>query len=73
VVRGVLAGLEGTLIRCGEQSKLVISVEMIQRSVSVSVAGSDVKPAYRRSNISFPLSTISLGRRPSPAELYQQS
>jgi len=54
VVRGVLAGLEGTLIRCGEQSKLVISVEMIQRSVSVSVAGSDVKPAYRALQHQFP-------------------
>ena len=46
VVRGVLAGVEGTLIRCGDQSKLVISVEMIQRSVSVSVAVSEVEPAY---------------------------
>jgi transcription antitermination factor NusG len=45
VVRGALAGVEGTLIRCGSQSKLVISVEMIQRSVSVSVAESDVEPA----------------------------
>jgi transcription antitermination factor NusG len=42
VVRGALAGVEGTLIRCGSQSKLVISVEMIQRSVSISVAESDV-------------------------------
>jgi transcription antitermination factor NusG len=47
VVRGTLAGVEGTLVRCGDQSKLVISVEMIQRSVSVSVAVSDVEPAYR--------------------------
>jgi transcription antitermination factor NusG len=46
VVRGALAGIEGTLVRCGDQSKLVISVEMIQRSVSVSVAASDVEPAY---------------------------
>jgi transcription antitermination factor NusG len=55
VVRGVLAGLEGTLIRCGERSKLVISVEMIQRSVSVSVAGSDVKPALPAVQHQFPL------------------
>jgi transcription antitermination factor NusG len=47
VVRGALAGIEGTLIRSGEQSKVVISVEMIQRSVSVSVACADVEPAYR--------------------------
>jgi transcription antitermination factor NusG len=47
IERGVLAGIEGTLIRCGEQSKLVISIEMIQRSVSVSVERSNVEPAYR--------------------------
>ena len=47
VVRGALAGVEGTLIRCGAESKLVICVEMIQRSVSVSVAVSDVEPVYR--------------------------
>jgi transcription antitermination factor NusG len=47
VVRGVLAGVEGTLIRSGADSKLVICVEMIQRSVSVSVDVSDVEPVYR--------------------------
>jgi transcription antitermination factor NusG len=46
VVRGALLGLEGTLIRSGSQSKLVLSVEMIQRSVAVSVNESDVEPAY---------------------------
>jgi transcription termination/antitermination protein NusG len=49
VVRGALAGVEGTLIRCGSQSKLVISVEMIRRAVAVSVNESDVEPAYRES------------------------
>ena len=47
VVRGSLTGVEGTLIRSGAQSKLVISVEMIQRSVAVSVSESDVEPVYR--------------------------
>jgi transcription termination/antitermination protein NusG len=46
VVRGALAGIEGTLIRSGSQSKLVISIEMIQRSVAASVAQSDVEPVY---------------------------
>jgi transcription elongation factor/antiterminator RfaH len=46
VVRGPLAGVEGTFIRNGSQSKLVISVEMIQRSVSISVAESEVEPVY---------------------------
>jgi len=43
VVRGALAGVEGTLIRSGAQSKVVISVEMIQRSVAVNVDSSDVE------------------------------
>jgi transcription antitermination factor NusG len=43
VVRGALAGVEGTFVWSGSQSKLVISVEMIQRSVAVSVAKSDVE------------------------------
>jgi len=47
VVRGALEGIEGTLIRCGSQSKLVISVEMIQRSVSIDVALSSVEPVSR--------------------------
>jgi transcription antitermination factor NusG len=46
VVRGALAGVEGTLIRSGSQSKLVISVEMIQRSVAVNVDSSDVEPCF---------------------------
>lgn len=46
VVRGALAGIEGTLIRSGSQSKLVISIEMIQRSVAASVAESDVEAIY---------------------------
>jgi transcription termination/antitermination protein NusG len=44
VVRGALAGIEGTLIRCGSQSKLVISIEMIQRSVAAIVFESDIEP-----------------------------
>jgi hypothetical protein len=47
VLRGALGGVEGMLIRSGAQSKLVISVEMIQRSVAVSVSESDVEPVYR--------------------------
>jgi transcription antitermination factor NusG len=47
VVRGALTGVEGTLIRSGSQSKLVISVEMIQRSVAVNVDSSDVEHVSR--------------------------
>jgi transcription termination/antitermination protein NusG len=55
VVRGPLAGIEGTLIRSGSQSKLVISIEMIQRSVAASVAESDVEPVYHSPTHQQPL------------------
>ena len=51
VVRGALAGVEGILSRRGAQSNLVISVEMIQRAISVSVPISDVEPVYRVSEL----------------------
>jgi transcription termination/antitermination protein NusG len=54
VVRGPLAGIEGTLIRSGSQSKLVISIEMIQRSVAASVAEFDVEPVLPRQSQSIP-------------------
>jgi transcription termination/antitermination protein NusG len=60
VVRGPLAGMEGTLIRSGSQSKLVISVEMIQRSVAVSVCESDVAP----------VSCVLTGRKPAPFAMW---
>jgi transcription antitermination factor NusG len=43
VVRGSLAGVKGVLLRRGPQSKLIISVEMIHRSVAVNVDSSDVE------------------------------
>jgi len=43
VIRGVLAGVEGTLLRTAADSKLVLSVEMIQQSIAVSVHASDVE------------------------------
>lgn len=43
VVRGALAGIEGLFIRCGARSRVVVSVEIIQRSVSVEVLACDVE------------------------------
>ena len=43
VVRGALAGVEGTLIRVHSETRLVLSVEMIQRSIAVSVSRLDVE------------------------------
>ena len=44
VVRGALAGVEGRLIRFNSASRLVISIEMIHRSLSVGISRNDVEP-----------------------------
>jgi transcription elongation factor/antiterminator RfaH len=44
IVRGPLAGIEGIFLRSGSDSKLVISIEMIQRSLAVSLRGCDIEP-----------------------------
>lgn len=46
VVRGVLAGVEGRLVR-NTTSRLAISIEMIHRSLVVSVSRQDVEPVAR--------------------------
>ena len=43
ILRGALAGVEGTLIHSDRGSKLVISIEMIQRSVAINVHGYDIE------------------------------
>lgn len=42
VVRGALSGVEGILIRANSGSRLLISIEIIHQSVSVSIAAEDV-------------------------------
>lgn len=53
IARGVLEGIEGTLVRFGSDTSLVISVEMIQQSVAVHVDSSDVEPAFCPSPVVF--------------------
>jgi transcription antitermination factor NusG len=43
VVRGALAGVEGTLSRTDSTSRLLISIEMINQSLSVNILRSDVE------------------------------
>ena len=43
VVRGALAGVEGTLVRNSSASRLLVSIEMIRQSLSVSISRSDVE------------------------------
>lgn len=44
VVRGPLRGIEGTLLRDGGEARVVVSVEMLQRSIAVEVDPTMVVP-----------------------------
>jgi transcription antitermination factor NusG len=48
VMRGLLAGVEGRLLRSNAGSSLVISVEMIHKSIAVRVAREDVELVEHR-------------------------
>lgn len=43
VVRGALAGVEGTLVRANSESRLIISIDMIRQSLAVSISPGDVE------------------------------
>jgi transcription antitermination factor NusG len=45
VMRGPLSGVEGTLVRSQDDFKLLISVQMIQQSIAITIHASDVRPA----------------------------
>lgn len=44
VTRGPLAGVEGTFVRAGGRSRILISVQLIQQAVAVEVEEADVEP-----------------------------
>ena len=48
---GPLAGLEGTLLRWKEGLRLVVSIDMLMRSVAVEVSAEDVEPCYRSTRL----------------------
>jgi len=54
ILRGMLAGIEGTFLRRGRDTKLILSIEMIQRSVAVNVDACDVEPISRESRLYAP-------------------
>jgi transcription antitermination factor NusG len=45
IVRGVLAGIEGTLVRSGSDKNLVLSVETIHQSIAMRVDSLDIELA----------------------------
>jgi transcription antitermination factor NusG len=47
VIRGPLAGVEGTLVRSNSTFRLLISIEMIHKSLTVSVSPNDVELTSR--------------------------
>jgi transcription antitermination factor NusG len=66
IVRGVLAGIEGTFLRSTTDSKLVISIEMIQRSMAINIDGCDIEhiTPERPSYVSPVQTTLSTAGRP---------
>jgi transcription antitermination factor NusG len=48
VVNGALAGMEGILVRVGSKARMVISIEIIHRSLGITVSESDVEPVTER-------------------------
>jgi transcription antitermination factor NusG len=48
VVRGALAGMEGILVRAGSRSRMVISIEIIHRSLAITVSERDVEAVTER-------------------------
>lgn len=63
VVRGVLAGLEGQLVRNASRDRLIIAVETIQRSLAVDISRQDVEPAIPTSPAAR-LPKLSIGYSP---------
>jgi transcription antitermination factor NusG len=51
VVRGPIAGAEGILIRTKSIDRLVISVHLLQRSVSVEIQSNSVVPLRRHTSV----------------------
>jgi len=43
VVRGSLAGMEGTLVRTNSETRLVLTVDLVMRSLSIDVSLNDVE------------------------------
>lgn len=53
VMRGPLEGLEGVLVRRKGQFRLILSVDLIQRSIIVDLDAADVSPSVISTRVSF--------------------
>jgi transcriptional antiterminator NusG len=62
MARGPLAGLEGSLLRFGSKCQLVVSIDIIHRSVAVTVSETDVEPVpTQQSLLDFQPDVLSSG------------
>lgn len=48
VIRGPLAGMCGTLVRRKGRTRLLVSIELIQRSAAIEVSAEDVEPIFEK-------------------------
>jgi transcription antitermination factor NusG len=55
VVRGTLCGLEGVLARIKKQSRLIVSIPLLNQSVATEVNASDVEPVGHGQDICIPI------------------
>jgi len=53
VARGPLAGVEGLLLRSNSTTRLLISIEMIHKTLAVSVSREDVEPVESASSLTM--------------------
>ena len=76
ICRGPLQGMHGILLRHQGQFRVVVSVEMIMRSIVVQVDASDVVALERKTSLLIPAATHEVERilpapsKPSPLKLY---
>jgi hypothetical protein len=57
VIRGSLLGVEGILIRKKNQFRLVLSVDMLAKSVAVELDAADVEPVF---DLASPIQRVNL-------------
>jgi hypothetical protein len=64
---GVLAGIEGILIRKKNIYRLVLSVEILNQAVAVEVEASDIEPITRHEHSNVSIAALQTVRTIKPA------
>jgi transcription elongation factor/antiterminator RfaH len=66
VMRGPLAGIEGILLRSNSNTRLLISIEVIHKSLAVNVSRTDVIPIESTSGLNKQMESGFLAVTPNP-------